>query len=345
MHVHYAKWRPQGSARDVVAHAIAILDEYQRQGLRMSLRQLYYQFVSRNLCENTPAAYNRLGSYISQAREAGFIDWDAIEDRGRTPTIWSDHNNIDAAVEDAIQRFRLPRLMGQPTYVELWVEKDALSGVLRNIASQYHIPVVVNRGYSSSSAMRESGERIRDAIERYGSERGLVIYLGDHDPSGEDMVRDITERLELFSNKGIVCVDLESNECVPFGTNGNGSGHAMNWLHEDDVVVGVTKLALTSAQVKKYKPPPNPAKLSDTRAKKYIKKHGTSSWEVDALPPDVLKNMIQEALEKNLNMTKMRSIIAEEKKQVLDLRERMKKRVRRSRRPSKKKSNSRSKKS
>ena len=54
MHVHYAKWRPQGSARDVVAHAIAILDEYQRQGLRMSLRQLYYQFVSRNLCENTP---------------------------------------------------------------------------------------------------------------------------------------------------------------------------------------------------------------------------------------------------------------------------------------------------
>lgn len=254
-----------------------IIDEYLEQGLRLTLRQLYYQLVSRNIVRNVQTEYKRVGSILSDARLAGLVDWAAIEDRVRVPEIPSEWSSIEDIVEAAIRGFRLPRWEGQESYVELWVEKDALAGVLAPIATRYHIPLMVNRGYSSSSAMYESASRLRDI----DSGRDLfILYLGDHDPSGEDMVRDIRQRMETFG-----------------------------------VYPTVEKLALTTAQVEQYDPPENPVKMTDSRSPGYVARHGEHCWEVDALPPTVLRDIITSRLDRIVDRKRMAKVKEQEEEQ------------------------------
>lgn len=303
-------FRPESRAK--IVQMDTIVDEYQQQGLRLTARQLYYQFVSRDLIPNTPAEYKKLTALLTDARYAGLIDWDAIEDRGRAPSTPSEWNGLKELTESALRAYRLPRWKGQGSYVELWVEKQALAGVLEPLAREFHATLMVNKGYSSASAMKESAERIkraaiidndlnddiRDRIDN--AEEGssewdeamtymrlhieaavrppIVLYLGDHDPSGEDMVRDIHDRLKEF---GVV------------------------WLK-------VEKIALTTAQVKQYNPPPNPAKLTDPRAAQYIAKHGPKSWEVDALPPNVLAQIVRHAFGQHVDKRKMDAVKKQE---------------------------------
>lgn len=290
-----------------------IVEEYQAQGLRLTARQLYYQCVSRDLIPNTPAEYKKLTALLTDARYAGMVDWDAIEDRGREPSTPSEWDDPMQLVESALRAYRLPRWEGQPKYVELWVEKQALAGVLAPLARENHATLMVNKGYSSASAMKESADRIiaaqtihaslkksiqdklnhaenaeeKDEAQKYMRENihdairtPVVLYLGDHDPSGEDMVRDISDRLKEF---GVL------------------------WLK-------VEKVALTIEQVRQYDPPPNPAKVTDPRAKAYKEKFGDSSWEVDALPPNVLADLIRKAFRKYVDKPKMDSIKAKEEK-------------------------------
>lgn len=254
-----------------------IVREYMEQGLKLTLRQLYYQLVSQNVIPNTEKSYKSLGGLVSDARLAGLIDWDAIEDRNREPISWAEYQNVKELVEETEWRYRLPRWEGQENYVELWVEKAALAGVLRPLASKYHVTLMVNRGYSSQSAMYESAQRF---LDRSDGKNPILFYLGDHDPSGEDMVRDIEDRLQMF---GVPCE--------------------------------VRKLALTMAQVRKYNPPPNPAKMSDSRAAKYVEEHGADSWEVDALNPKTLAEIIEGAFQSVTDMDKMNAIIRREKKE------------------------------
>ncbi len=250
-----------------------IIQEYSSDGMRLTLRQLYYQLVTRNAITNEEKSYKHLSSLVSDARLAGLIDWNAIEDRVRQPRMQSEFKDLAELVDAAVHSYRLPRWQGQDYYVELWVEKDALAGVLTPLAREFHVTLMVNRGYSSQSAMYESAHRF---MEHEGIP--LLFYLGDHDPSGEDMVRDIEERLVMF---GV-----------------------------DEITV--QKIALTSKQVKQYNPPPNPAKITDPRAAEYIAKHGESSWEVDALPPKILNNLIRRAFENVIDQDKMDEIIKSE---------------------------------
>lgn len=261
----------------LIETANEIIDDYLGQGLRLTLRQLYYQFVSRDLIPNTDRSYKNLGNVISQGRLAGMIDWDAIEDRIRVPRRPPEYDDLDELVEAALNSYRLPRLAGQETYVELWVEKDALAGVLQPLARKYHATLMVNRGYSSQSAMYEAAGRINFESDRAGAVESVIFYLGDLDPSGEDMVRDIGDRLYMF-------------QCP----------------------CKVEKIALTIEQVEEHGPPPNPAKLSDSRAKAFIERYGKSSWEVDALPPTVLREIIVGAFEGVLDLDKMQEIIEQE---------------------------------
>jgi len=261
-----------------IATANSIIEDYSNQGLTLTLRQLFYQFVSKDIIPNTERSYKNLGNVISKGRLAGLIDWDAIEDRVRVPERPTEFENLGELVRGATAIYRLPRRRGQECYVELWVEKDALAGVLSPIARKYHVTLMVNRGYSSSSAMYESARRIHD--ERLGneSETATILYLGDMDPSGEDMVRDVADRLRTF------------------GTHLN-----------------VEKIALTMDQVDEYKPPPNPAKLTDSRAKGYLEKFGDESWEVDALPPTALRDLIESALDNLTDQEMVDAVISREK--------------------------------
>jgi len=282
-----------------------VIDDYLAQDLRLTLRQLYYQLVTKNVVTNTDRSYKNLGNLVADARMAGLLDWDAIEDRVRRPRRAGEYENLADLTETALRSYRLPRWKGQDAYAELWVEKDALAGVLEPLAWEHHVTLMVNRGYSSASAMYEAaqrfiaaceetpddraddaemvGEAYRDGNEETGGEsinlsrRPVLFYLGDHDPSGEDMVRDVRDRLRLFG-----------------------------------IDVDVVKVALTTAQVKQYRPPPNPAKVTDSRAAAYIAKHGASSWEVDALPPNVLAQIVRASFRSILNVKKMNAVKAQE---------------------------------
>lgn len=273
------------SSLQTIDKANKIIEQYTAGGYRLTARQLYYQFVSKNWIVNSEKSYKNLTNLISEARLAGLIDWDAIEDRGRVPQRAGEYRDLRQLVDAALASYRLPRLQGQECYVELWVEKQALAGVLWPIAHEHHITLMVNKGYSSQSAMYDSANRFRYRMENYGCERGVLLYLGDHDPSGEDMVRDIRDRFEMF---GVHDVDVE-------------------------------KVALTMAQIKQYRPPPNPAKITDPRAAAYIEKYGEHSWEVDALPPDVLNELIEGHISALLDTEKVEEIKEQEEKDKKEL--------------------------
>lgn len=273
----FVPWNPRGESLLRVSQAIEIVREYQAQDLKLTLRQLYYQFVARDLIPNTPRSYQNLGVIIGKARMAGLIDWESIEDRGREPDVPQDFRDLKHLTDVALNAYKLDRWEGQEEYCELWVEKAALAGVLEPMARRYHVTLMVNKGYSSLSAMYESAKRIlKEAEGRYAT----IFYIGDHDPSGEDMVRDIQDRLNMFSRT--------------------------------DVIV-VKKIALTMDQIEEHNPPPNPTKLTDSRAKKYIREHGHESWEVDALDPATLQELISGAIEGVLDLDMMEAVKDREK--------------------------------
>lgn len=261
-----------------------IIDEYAEQGYVLTLRQLYYQLVSRDIIPNLQKEYAKLSGLLVKGRMAGIVDWDAIEDRIRVPFLPYWVQDISDAINDTINQYRLDRQKDQEVYIELWVEKDALSGVLKKITSRYHINLMVNRGYSSCTAMHDAYERLQTQ-EDLGKQT-IILYLGDHDPSGLDMIRDIGERLEEFG------VDTE-----------------------------VKHIGLTMQQIKKFNPPPNPAKITDPRAKGYIAEHGDTSWEVDALNPETLHKLVKDNVEKLIDMDLFNSIIEKEEQDKEKLRE------------------------
>ena len=267
-----------------------IIIEYQEEGYKLTLRQLYYQLVSRDVIPNKQSEYSKLSTLLKEGRMGGIVDWDAIEDRLRQPSSPSSWDTPQDAMESLIRQYKLPRMEGQQNYIEVWVEKDALSGVLKRVTEKYHIPILVNRGYSSASAMFDAYNRFKDGLTEIqdtfedGVDANVIIfYLGDFDPSGMDMIRDVEDRIREFANR-----DFES------------------------FPLKVIPIALTKTQIKKYNPPPNPAKRTDPRAKAFIKEHGATSWEVDALPPNVLNKLLEDEIRRHIDTDKYKEIVSRE---------------------------------
>lgn len=239
-----------------------IVGRYEEQGYSLTLRQVYYQLVAADVIPNSEKSYNNLGALLSDARLAGLIDWYSIEDRSRSRYAFRHYNGPDEALKETAKRYRIDLWADQPYYIEVWVEKDALSDVVGRAASKYDVSYFACRGYVSQSAMWEAAQRFIRNEEHYC----LLIYLGDHDPSGLDMSRDIADRLEMFGAS-----------------------------------VVLSRIALNYDQVKQYGPPPNPAKVADSRAEGYIRRFGHSSWELDALPPQVIDKLITDEIRNYLD--------------------------------------------
>jgi len=253
-------------SRATISTANAILEEYAAQGYDLTLRQLYYQFVSRGMIANKDAEYKRLGSVINDARLAGEIDWDHITDRTRnlrSNPHWESPRKI---VEACAEQFQVDKWANQPNYLEAWIEKDALLGVLEVASEPLDVPYFSCRGYTSQSEMWTAAMRIKKQLS--SGKAVHVLHFGDLDPSGVDMSRDIRERIEMFLSHHL----------------GTARGFELK------------RIALNMEQVKRYSPPPNPAKVTDSRAIKYITAYGYESWELDALEPRLLTSLIQEAV-------------------------------------------------
>lgn len=259
----------------IIDQANSILAEYSAAGYDVTLRQLYYRFVARDLIENTQKSYKRLGSCIDEARLAGLIDWDYIVDRTRNLQGRGSWGSPADIIDSCYHSFHFDRWANQPCRVEVWCEKEALIGIFARVARTYDVDYFACRGYVSQSEMWRAARR----LQRYrrNGQKTVILHFGDHDPSGIDMTRDITDRMAMY------------------GT-----------------VLDVKRLALNMPQIQKYSPPPNPAKMTDSRFDGYVAKYGDESWELDALEPKVLSDLVAKSINKYRDLKKWKQTIARE---------------------------------
>jgi len=227
----------------------------------MTVRQVYYQLVSRQVIKNDRSQYQAVSNVLVDARQEGTIPWDWIEDRLRRPRhvlMWEDLGDFS---ETIIQNYRRNVWLDQSTYIEVWLEKDALSGIFEDALDPYGVTLNVGRGY-------DGWDSIHNAAERYSEREDVtVLYFGDLDPSGDDMVRSLGERLGFFN-------------CFP----------------------EIIKCALTDEDVTRYNLPPDMTKKTDTRRAAFVARHGDIAVELDALPVDVLRDRLVAEVESRIDM-------------------------------------------
>lgn len=258
----YIERRFRGPTRAMIAAANEIIAEYRDQGYRLTLRQLYYQHVARGLLANTMVNYRLLGRTMAMARDGGESDWDAVEDRTRYLNGHQSWRDPAAFLAAEVEYYAENPWAGQEARPEVWIEKDALLGVIQTVCDELRVPYFSTRGNLGQLPARDAGIRFERLIA--DGLTPVVLYLGDHDPSGIEMDHDLENRLARYSRRE----------------------------------VEVRRLALTMAQVERYGPPANFAKERDVNLGKYLRRFGTDQcWELDALAPTVIADLIRSEVE------------------------------------------------
>jgi hypothetical protein len=310
--VAYVPKRFAPSSELVIRQANEILDEYFQQGYDLTLRQLYYQFVARDIfpddrsyartaagkwvkhpggTKNAEPNYKWLGDIVNDARLAGRIDWAHIVDRTRELEDVTTWRSPAAIISGAASGYRRDLWETQDVRVEVWVEKEALAGVIERACQDIRVPFFACRGYTSQSAMYEASQRFYHHTVL--GKRVLVLHLGDHDPSGIDMTRDIEERIRLFMAVDYATAANDVYDAFALEDADEQVENAVGWATE---WFELNRLALNWDQVQQYQPPPNPAKLTDSRGAGYVAEYGDESWELDALEPTVIGDLIRDAV-------------------------------------------------
>jgi len=252
---------------EMIGNVLMILEQAKADNVRMTLRQVYYKFVKSGLFENADENYNKLKRAVGDGRLAGLIPWDEIEDKERDLYGVTTYAAPEQMMRGLADKYHRDLWEGQQWRPEVWVEKKGMTNVVSDICNQLRVDFFACKGYNSLTEAWKAGQRLAGYIKR--GQRAIIFYLGDHDPSGLDMVRNNREQIELFAG----------------------------------VPVMVVHLALTHDQVQAFGPelPPNPAKLKDARLEQYRDYmaglgYGASerdvSWEVDALEPTYIREMI-----------------------------------------------------
>jgi hypothetical protein len=297
MKEYFETWSPRPDTIVDLGNILEIANEYTAKKINLTLRQLYYKMLGRGYIRpirgtKPEAAYKRLGRQLGRARYAGIVDWEVIEDRTRIPTIPREWRTPKARFESAVETYRLPRTRGQKYYVEIVTEKDTLITSIIGLAQKYHLPVSVFHGNGSTTAMYKLSKRI---LQSYSAGKiPIILYIGDHDPQGLEMLEDLKTRQTLL---------LGRND--------------FNIVH----------VALRMDQIKKFILEPNPTKLKKNGKKndanaKYVERFNTyNSWEVDALPPERLMEALETAIRKYMDIPKMNAIIKRERKDKTVMRE------------------------
>lgn len=260
---HYRCYAPKNFREEdlrLLGQANAIIAEYEAQGLVLTVRQLYYQHVARGLIENRVENYSRLARLLSDGRLAGLVSWTAIEDRGRNLKGINHHETPEQALRNLAEKYSRDKWFDQPMRPEVWVEKEALEGVIGSICNELEVDFFACKGYNSQSEQWRAGRRLAGRVA--AGQVPIIFHLGDHDPSGIDMTRDNRDRLSMFAG----------------------------------VPIQVVRLALNRPQIDALNPPPNPAKMGDPRFGDYRAEHGDESWELDALEPTYIRSLIRDAV-------------------------------------------------
>lgn len=274
MKQQYKEVNFKGDSLGLIQTMDAIVASYMKQGYVLTVRQLYYQLVAQALVPNTENSYKRITSLVNDARLAGLIDWSGIEDRTRSFIRRGRWNSGKEILETCADSYHMDMWKNQSNRLFVIVEKEALAGVLEGVCFNYDVPLLAARGYPSGTVLREFVENdVLPVVGHWGgSQRVQILHLGDHDPSGIDMTRDLRERIDLFAD-----------------SLGN------------DYSIELTRIALSMTQIEEVKPPPNPAKTTDARFSDYRRRYGDKSWELDALTPQYLNTLVRSHITKYID--------------------------------------------
>lgn len=262
------RWAP------VIARAAEIVTAYDTG---VTLRQLFYRLVSAQLIPNTDTSYKRLSSLTADGRRAGTFP--ELLDRGRTIYRHGTFADPADALEALEASYRLDRTRGQDVSLYLGVEKNGLVEQLRTWFGDRGFPVLALGGYASQSYVRE----VVTDVERL-ARPAVLLYAGDHDPSGEDIDRD--------------------------------------WIARTGCWAKVVRVALSAEQVTRYDLPVNTGKAADSRSAGFVARHGAlRQVEVDALPPETLRALFTEAIAPFWDVSLYSSTLDQEERDVSELRE------------------------
>lgn len=248
---------------------------------RMTIRQIFYQLATRNIVPLTKGGYTKVSRIATEGRRRGLISWDRIEDRVRRPHSVPAWDNLTEFKSDMIASYKKNIWTNQPKYFEVWLEKNALYGLIYPICAKYGITLQVITGYTSATAIYDASVGIGRFKPLQNND--TILYLGDCDPSGLDIERSIHD---VF-------------------------------LDDHEIDINIKRVGLTSKQVRKYHLPPNISKKEDPRSSSY--KH-TISAELDALPPNILKRKLEKAIIKHLDIDAYNETMEQEKTELNKLR-------------------------
>ncbi len=246
-------------------------------GHPMTLRQVHYRIVARGTTtyRNTQSDYNQLSKWLVQDRLSGAVPWEWIEDRLRVPRHVNMFEDLEEFISAVRRSYRRDVWPDQPDYLEVFVEKDALSAIFENALRPYGVTLNVGRGYSSWTSLKDAADRFDGG--------GTILYFGDFDPSGEDMVRALEESM--------------ADPDLP-----NGGSHPT-----------IIKCALTLEDIDRYQLPPDFTKASDTRAAAFIERYGDVAVELDALPVAVLRERIVREVERRMDLGALEEVREQER--------------------------------
>lgn len=245
----------------------------------MTVRQCFYRLVSMGVLKNNRKDYQKLSRVLTLAREQGEIPFDWIVDRSRPTyegTVWEDPKDY---METCISAYHKDYWQDQPNYCELWVEKDAVIGSIAEVTDELGVIVRVGRGFLSTTRAHD----IASILQRIRKPK-TIFYLGDHDPSGLCIEREAAERVRNY-----------------------GSGH-----------FAIERLAIHAEDIATFNLPPLRVKTktggdyADSRAEGFVAEYGSECVELDALPPNELRERIREAVEAKIDRKSWdRAIVAE----------------------------------
>lgn len=288
---------------DIVDAVIAITNRAATTGYGISIRGVFYKLVAQNLILNYKQTYQKLTNIIKDCRYAGVVDWDAVKvDGARVKQIDYSVDGVDHALEDTIDQYKLDRQEGQPNYIEVWCEKDTLVDLLRIVTDKYHVPLCIAKGRQSTSAIYKAYQRFRDEITNGRPIK--LLYIGDHDPDGLDMIRDIKARATY----------MLQNSTLDYSQTKYHYNSTLDYKKHLQGALEVVPVALTLDQVRHYDLPPNFAKETSKCYAWYINTFNTTEcWEVDALDNEILHNLVDQQIQDLINVDLYTNIIEQEK--------------------------------
>lgn len=260
---------------DLAQLYIVVRDLLEQQSGRISIRHLFYLTVSAGAIEKTERGYANLKHQLTRWRRSGAIDWGAFSDSSRWYYGDQGYASPRAFLEETIRTYRYNIWEFSDAHVEIWCEKDAIASILLEAADPWRVQVFPFRGFASLTSLYNAGETFRERIA--AGKLVHVYYFGDHDPSG---------------------VAIDPAACASL-------------RNDFDVEIAFERVAVTAEQIRAYQLPTRPTKRTDSRAGTFA----GESVEIDAMPRDVLIDLVEQCITHHLPSGALERLKATEREQ------------------------------